>query len=146
MKMTVKLMLWCALLCHALFCTAQETSLTTDGIAAQAEVMPTIKSKDAAQAQSVAPLNLDTDSISKQISTEHDANNKSQLLTVAPSPFATVFTNAENGPHFSGMVEVGIGKGVGRQSGTRGMRAECDGVPSNGGSLATLPLHSCPTN
>ena len=129
----VKLVLSVALLSNAVFCAAQQTEV-----------------------EKGAPLNLDTTNVSKEISAEQAVNNKPQTLTLEASPFATVFNHAEQGPHISGMIEVGVG--VGRESirptATRVGRFECSPISTaastaastNAQSSASASVHPCPPN
>jgi len=125
----VKLVLSVALLSNAVFCAAQQTEV-----------------------EKGVPLNLDTTNVSKEISAEQAVKNKPQTLTLEASPFATVFNNAQQGPHFSGMIEVGVG--VGRESirptATRVSRSECSpmstAVSTNAQSSISASIHSCPPN
>ena len=133
----VKLVLSVALFSNAVFCAAQQTEV-----------------------EKGAPLNLDTANVSKEISAEQAVKNKRQTLTLEASPFATVFNHAEQGPHFSGMIEVGVG--VGRESirptATRVGRSECSPISTtastaastaastNAQSSASASIHPCPPN
>ena len=61
-----------------------------------------------------AALNLDTDVVSKQISVELPADNQRQALSNQPNVFVNTMLDGENRPHFSGSIEVGIGRGTQR--------------------------------
>ena len=98
---------------------------------------------DAEKPPANAALNLDTDMVSKQISVELPADNQQQALSNQPNVFVNTMLDGENRPHFSGSIEVGIGRGTQRlpNYGNPGA-VECQ-PPSTTTPTATTGRH-CP--